>query len=263
MIKHWIITGDTHGRVATRIENIKRNMSEYSPKETAIIILGDAGLNYYLNKTDKKEKKIVNDYGYLIYCVRGNHEARPSAVPEMEYLEDKEVKNFVYYQREFPNIRYFIDGFDYEINGMKTLIIGGAYSVDKHYRLEMGYQWFENEQLDFAERSNITNKLTYYKYDLILAHTCPYSWRPTDLFLNCIDQSTVDNTMELWLEENKEKFNDTIYLFGHYHDDRLVRPKVEMYYYKFDTLDNIVARWASGKQPDYYYPKDPNYFYGR
>lgn len=257
------LVSDTHGRVATRLSNIKRGLGISNPEETAVIILGDSGLNYYLNETDIKEKKTVNDYGYLIYCVRGNHEARPSDIEDMVYYDDKEVKNFVYYQKQFPNIRYLIDGFSYEINGLRTLVIGGAYSVDKYYRLETGNKWFKNEQLDFSERSNISNKLAHYEYDLILAHTCPYSWRPTDLFLSCIEQSKVDSTMELWLEENKDNFQNAIYLFGHYHDNRLVREKAEMYYAGYDTLDNIIARWNSNKQPDYYYPKDPNYFHGR
>jgi hypothetical protein len=39
--------------------------------------------------------------------------------------------------------------------------------------------------------------------------------------LSCVDQSTVDNSMELWLEEMKPCFKDAIYLFGHYHAYRL------------------------------------------
>jgi hypothetical protein len=68
MIKNFIITGDCHGGigVVNRTGNINRNMSEYTPSETAIIILGDSGLNFWLNKTDKKYKKILNGMGYHI-----------------------------------------------------------------------------------------------------------------------------------------------------------------------------------------------------
>ena len=45
MIKHYLITGDTHGRVIERISHIP---SHYEPAETALIILGDAGINFYL-----------------------------------------------------------------------------------------------------------------------------------------------------------------------------------------------------------------------
>ena len=63
MIKHWIITGDTHGWVETRLGNIYRNMPECKPEETAVIILGDAGLNFWLNNSDKKHKRNSAGYG--------------------------------------------------------------------------------------------------------------------------------------------------------------------------------------------------------
>ena len=56
MIKHWLITGDTHSRVEVRLAYIKEAMPEYEPTETAIIILGDVGLNYYKSKHDWKNK---------------------------------------------------------------------------------------------------------------------------------------------------------------------------------------------------------------
>ena len=69
LIKNWIITGDTHGGVGliSRLDNISCNMPECKPEETGVIILGDAGLNFYLNKTDKKYKKMINAQGYHIY----------------------------------------------------------------------------------------------------------------------------------------------------------------------------------------------------
>ena len=72
MIKNWLVTGDTHGQVLERLSHIG-----YPPDETALIILGDMGLNFYLNKTDRKNKRNVNATGFRIYAVRGNHEERP------------------------------------------------------------------------------------------------------------------------------------------------------------------------------------------
>jgi 3-oxoacid CoA-transferase subunit A len=147
------------------------------------------------------------------------------------------------------------------------MVIGGGYSVDKYYRLEVGNNWFPMEQLSPEEREKITTDLRAGDYKLILAHTCPYSWRPTDLFLTCVDQSTVDSSMELWLEEIKDSFKDAIYLFGHYHAERLVRPKAEMYYYNIDTLDHIIQRWdenrEGGVEELMFLNKDPNYYMGR
>ena len=87
---------------------------------------------------------MLNDMGIKIYCVRGNHEERPENISSMEIYWDEIVDNYVYYEHEYPNIKYFMDGKVYYINGWKTLVIGGAYSVDKWYRLSIapkGAKW--------------------------------------------------------------------------------------------------------------------------
>ena len=54
MIETWLISGDKHGNFSTMFNSIEQN---YLPEKTAIIILGDAGINFWLNKTDHKWKK--------------------------------------------------------------------------------------------------------------------------------------------------------------------------------------------------------------
>ena len=135
MIKKWIITGDTHGQVVSRLDNITQNMDNIVSEETAVIILGDAGLNYYLNSTDRRNKRLSSNFGLRVYCVRGNHEARPQNIQSMVLVDDTDVGGKVYIEEEFPLIRYFVDGGEYTIGGKSVLVIGGAYSVDKYYRL--------------------------------------------------------------------------------------------------------------------------------
>ena len=169
------------------------------------MILGDSGINFYLNNTDKKAKKQINSLGLDIYCVRGNHEQRPELIPSVEVVFDTEVEGNVYYEKEFPKIHYFMDGGIYNLGGHKALSIGGSYSVDKYYRLERNIPWFENELLTEDEMNEIEKKIVGQKFDFILTHTCPISWEPTDLFLGCIDQSTVDKSMEIWMDRIKDK----------------------------------------------------------
>lgn len=262
MIKNFLITGDTHGRVIERLSHIE---NKYVPEETALIILGDAGINFYLNKTDAKNKKNINATGYTIYCVRGNHEERPENIPTMKELYDENIDGTVYYEPQYPNIRYLMDGHVYLINKYPTLIIGGAYSVDKWYRLSRFPQgskwtgWFKDEQLTQEEMVDITERFKGKHFDFILTHTCPYSWQPFDLFLQGLDQSTVDNTMERWLDDFRKQVTWNVWCFGHFHDDRAVRPGVEMFYSDIVSIDEIYDVWTSGKELPYYYTKDPNY----
>ena len=266
MIKNWLVTGDTHGKTALRLAGIQESMPEYKPEETAIIILGDVGFQYYKNKKDWKAKHQASAYGYTLYCLRGNHEDRISNSKTAHRIYDDEVKSFIWIEDEFPLIKYFDDDAEeYTIAGKKVLTIPGAYSVDKWYRLQNGWIWFAEEQLTEQEMKFAEKYCEGQHYDLVLSHTCPYDWMPTDLFLNCVDQSTVDKSMELWLNKFRHMFNWNIWLFGHYHADRIERPYVEQFYNEVETLDTICGRWEKYKETgelDWWLPKSPNFYMG-
>ena len=52
----------------------------------------------------------------------------------------------VYYEEKYPNLLFAKDGEIYDFDGKKAVVIGGAYSVDKYYRLRNYMPWFESEQ---------------------------------------------------------------------------------------------------------------------
>ena len=231
------ITGDTH-------RDFKRLTLRTWTEDDAIIILGDAGINYCLNEYDRQCKEYISRiFPGVLYCVYGNHEQRPSKTPGMKMIDDPEVGGPVWIDPDFPRIRFFCEWGIYKIGELRTLVIGGAYSVDKHYRLMRGARWFEDEQLkDFEMRACLKNARDY-EFDLVLTHTCPYSWQPVDLFLRGLDQSTVDNTMEKWLDNVQREVNWKLWLFGHYHADRVELPHVEMFSTEIEALDDIILRW--------------------
>ena len=275
-IKNWIITGDTHGGVATitRIGNINRNMN-CIPEESAVIILGDAGLNFYLNNTDKKYKKLLNSQGYHIYCVRGNHEQRPEQVPGIHPIFDENVNGIVWQECDYSNISYLMDGAEYNIGGHSVLVIGGAYSIDKWYRLaRAGYSpgeaetaspkkcgWFKDELLTNQEMAAIYDKVCGKHYDFVFTHTTALSWEPNDLFLSGIDQTQVDKSMEIWLDTVKDVISWGVWCFGHYHADRVERPHVEQFYTDYENMETIWERWQAYDKTgelDWWLPKSPS-----
>lgn len=260
MIKNWRITGDTHGANSLRISYLLENEPELIPEETALIILGDAGFNYYLNKKDRRNKAETEAKGVYIYCVRGNHEARPGEKLGMKLVSDENVGGPVWIEEEFPHIRYFTDWGFYNIDGLRALVIGGAYSVDKYYRIANNLQWFENEQLAYYDREACLRNTEGKHFDLVLSHTCPLSLQPTDLFLNFIDQFTVDNSMEVWMEELAHNMNWKLWLFAHYHTDRIEWSHVEQFYMETESLNDIVARWTKYDETgelDWWLPLSP------
>lgn len=250
-IKHWFFTSDTHGSL-NDFYNIQRKIISqgYDPTECGVIVLGDVGFNYFLDHRDiSLKKKFIKDCGYTIYCLKGNHEARPQKIEGMKKIYDTEVCGYIYYEEEFPAIKYFCDaeGATYNINGYKILTIGGAYSVDKYYRLEKGWNWFENEQLTTVEREFITKKCSGKKFDFVLTHTCPLSWQPTDLFISLPASYPIDSSMEEWLEQLKDKIDYKVWLFGHYHDDRTINEKSEMLFTDLIPMEYFIDKYIKGE----------------
>lgn len=239
-------------------------MPEYDPSETAVIILGDVGFNYYKNKKDWKLKHHAAQFGYTLYCLRGNHEDRAENMEKIIYEHDSNVNGTIIYEEEFPNIKYFIDHvMEYEIMGKKVLCIPGAYSVDKWYRLQNDFIWFADEQLTEYEKQWAEQEFAGGKYDFIFSHTAPIDWEPNDLFLRGIDQSKVDKTMEVWLNKFKEMINWGTWLFAHYHADRLERPHVEIFYQEVESLDTIISRWEKydkTSEVDWWLPRSPKFY---
>ena len=212
------ITGDIHGAPA-RIRQLARFCADnQTTGEDVVILLGDVGANTYCDFRDLPVKTQLSRLPATFVCVRGNHEARPADVPA--YREKLMFGGTVYQEPDFPNLLFLQDGGEYEILGKRVLAIGGAYSVDKDYRLMRGWQWFPNEQLSAEEQREILEKVRGRAFDLVLTHTCPFSWQPTELFLPTIDQSRVDKSMEIFLGEVESSITYGKWYFGHFHGNK-------------------------------------------
>ena len=261
MITRFFLTGDAH-QDFSRFKNYDKEIQE--DENTAVIILGDAALNWTLDEHDAQVKNsLTQHYKFRIYCVKGNHDAPIRDVPGMHLIYDEDVGGEVYIQDKWPTIRYFKDFGLYFINGLEVAVIGGAYSVDKWYRLQRNAIWYEDEQLTDEEMIACTAEFTGYEVDLVLSHTCPINWEPSDLFLGGIDQSSVDKSMELFLGELSKCFSWKVWCFGHYHADRLERPGVEQYFKDTEDLSILWNRWvkyANGEELDWWLIKSPMFY---
>lgn len=225
----FFLTGDTHGQFK-RIEDFCKRYE--TSQEDILCILGDAGINYYIDTRDWHLKKHLKTLPITLLCIHGNHEERPYKFVTYKIKEWNGGR--VYYEEEFPNLLFAIDGEIYTINGKKCLVIGGAYSVDKDYRISKGWSWFKDEQpskevMKYVEKQIQKNP----RVNLILTHTAPIEHEPRHMFLPFIDQSKVDKTTEMFLQRvaNFETFDD--WFFGHYHgvwDDGKYHMLYENYY---------------------------------
>lgn len=229
------VRGDTHGN----FDFIEYFCEEYdTTTDDVLVILGDAGILYYGEKSTREKYLHMHlaKQPITLFCVRGNHESRPEDRDyPVEYCDL--VGGYAYHDPHAPNIWYAVDGGIYNCQGHSFLTIGGAYSVDKDYRLAMGWYWNPREQLDEAERKEIMSEIKDTNVEWIFTHTCPTYWEPVDLFLGGIDQSTVDTTMEHWLEDVAENVSCEKWFFGHFHANRnVLTGKVYMLFDKIKQL---------------------------
>ena len=217
MFDRIFITGDTHG-VFERIYFLCENFDVTN--KDLLIVAGDFGINYYLNKKEQKNKYKLNELPINLLIVRGNHEKRPEKIDT--YKSKEWNKGIVYYEEEYPTLLFAKDGEVFELNDKKVFCCGGAYSVDKFYRLENHLSWFEDEQLTSDEMDTIFNSIKDKKFDYVVTHTCPLRYIPTEMFLPMVDQSKVDNTMEKWLDKVFDNIEFKKWYCGHYHTNKSI-----------------------------------------
>lgn len=228
------ITGDKHGRLKPVKQFAKR---EGLSGEDTIVILGDAGFNYYNSGRDVWTKKTVVGIAPAVLCIHGNHEMRPQSLPKL-YHEAQWHGGAVFVEDEFPNILFAKDGEVYDLDGARAIAIGGAYSVDKWYRLENGLKWFANEQPDDKIKARVEAKLDEldWKVDIVLSHTCPFGYEPTEAFLPGVDQSLVDTSTEVWLDQIEHRLEYKRWYCGHWHIEKSIG-RMRFMFNEFEQLE--------------------------
>ena len=213
------LTGDTHGNF-TRIDNLCRKM--HTTKDDIMVIMGDAGINFRGSLYDVHVKKALQKLPITLFCIHGNHEMRPSAIDT--YKEITWNGGIVYREDKYPDLIFAKDGEIYNLEGTSVIVLGGAYSVDKFYRLERGIPWWADEQPSDEIKAYAEKRLeeTGWCVDAVFSHTVPLKYMPTEHFLKSIDQSKVDKSTEEWLDKIEEKLTYRRWYAGHYHCEKSI-----------------------------------------
>ena len=219
------LTGDTH----RDFDRIFSFCEEYCTTEDDIlVILGDAGINYFCDYRDRELKRELAKLPITLLCIHGNHEERPF---ELGYDEMEWHGGLVYYEESFPNLLFAKDGEVYDFDGKKVIAIGGAYSVDKWYRLSHGMAWFETEQPSGEIKEYVESQLKKHNWqiDYVFSHAVPIEYEPVWAFIPGLDQSTVDKSTEEWLQKIAENLEFEGWYAGHYHVESQEGPVRIMY----------------------------------
>lgn len=227
------ITGDTHGQFE-RIEAFCERFG--TSHEDILIILGDAGINFGGWNRDCVKKRFLESLPVTLFCIHGNHEQRPQAIES--YQEKLWHGGVVYYEEEYPDLLFAKDGEVFDLDGKQTIVMGGAYSIDKMIRLIYGYGWWPDEQPSEEIKQDVERKLNELSWnvDVVLSHTVPLKYEPTEVFLEGLDQSKVDRTTEEWLDKIEDRLNYQKWYCGHYHTEKKV-DKIEI---MFENIEKFL-----------------------
>lgn len=225
-------TGDTHGR----FERVEAFCERFQTKrDDVLIILGDAGINFSGGMRDRLKKGFLEELPITLFCIHGNHEQRPGTIDT--YKEMVWHGGVMYYEEEYPHLLFAKDGEVFDFDGKKTIVIGGAYSVDKEVRLMYGDGWWPDEQPSAEIRAEVERQLDKlgWKVDVVLSHTTPLKYEPIEVFLKGIDQSKVDKTTEIWLDGIEDRLDYGKWYSGHYHTEKKI-DKLELMFENFDVF---------------------------
>lgn len=212
--------GDIHGEFRTLIFEINK----FEITDALIIILGDIGMgfhkkNYYIQEFNRMQKKLESKNNTLV-LFRGNHD-------DPKYFSDED-----YLGAKYDNIILASDFSTIEQNGIKSLIVGGAISMDRVTRKTNHNSkniYWNDEYIHFNDED--WNSIKDEKdISILLTHASPKKSWPTEkpgldywsnLDFNIDDDE--DESRDILLELKDDLINNgnniTHWYHGHYHEN--------------------------------------------
>jgi predicted phosphodiesterase len=159
-----ILVGDIHGEFGRLRYDLTRMY-----ENAYIIQVGDFGMGFYKPGYYETELRVLQQAleqkNCKLFAIRGNHDNPESF---------KETTN----PFGFDRITLLKDYSELNLLDKNILLVGGAVSIDRKWRIEKMKQlrengrdsvlWWEDEGFDTSLISNITNK-----YDIVVTHTRP------------------------------------------------------------------------------------------
>lgn len=211
-----LMAGDTHGNLGHAQYLVRTAKKEGCDR---VFVLGDFGAWEHMQDGVKFFNTLstyCNVNNIRMYFLDGNHD-KTSLLLE-KYSDDRDDEGFMNVR---PYIRYAWRGHRWTWDEVKFIALGGAYSVDKDWRLEEerrhpkyggpGSLWFPEEEMSDADMDTILENGE--PVDVILAHDKPRGsnpgWNRKD-FPECLPNQDR-------LQRAVEALDPQFFLHGHLH----------------------------------------------
>jgi hypothetical protein len=232
-----LLSGDFHGNAAGELSILTRKhlRSKYGDEKYKTInyhiILGDGGFLWPGNaRVDAHNYRVLGQRPFPVLSLIGNHEPMLGMdLPEA----DIGIGETVYLVNKRPLVAYLKRGRVYRIDGFKLLVMGGALSIDKQYRVP-GASWWKEEYWSAREQSDLFALLALDSdFDYVLAHTGPDSVN-FRLFGSFFPGSPK-------FDDEVAKLNDAVdarincggWFCGHWHQDWIYRDEEKRRAYRY------------------------------
>lgn len=238
------VTGDTHGE-KDRFYYDGFAFNRLLDKGDYLFVCGDFG--YVFTGSSQEEKyldKLCKEKPFTICWVDGNHEnfSKLYSYPEEIWCGGK-VHVIRRDEDGNPKIIHLMRGQVFDIAGTRIFTFGGAYSIDKIFRVE-GKSWWKEEMPSEEEKAEGAANLERYDktVDIILTHTAPKETLERFRYFN-LEEAGLNN----YLEYVRETTKYSKWYFGHLHDDEeLWRNQYAVY---FDVRDLHTGELISDFKP--------------
>lgn len=212
------LIADLHGEIEKLIDLIDTVESKNGDE---IVVLGDAGVNYYLDERDRKLKKRIQEAISFyegkrinVLFVRGNHDFRPEKIST--YKSTIKYSGECYYEEEFPNLLFLKDGETYEINKTPFLVLGGGFSSDFFNRLLNGYGIWTDQEINKDEYELAIRNMESLSNFNVLSHMLPLNIVER-IGINIEYVSETEKMFDQIMIENGSRISS--WYAGHYHKD--------------------------------------------
>ena len=215
------LTGDIHGN-PERFGDAYLAEHYHLPPLTAedtVIICGDFGLPWseYTPPSEEYWLDWLEKRPAMFLFIDGNHEnfSMLNGYPVKEWQGGK-----VHELR--PNLLHLMRGEIFNIQGLRFLAFGGAYSIDRRYRV-LNISWWKEEIPSEDEWNRLEHNLTAVdrKVDIVLTHTAPMRFLQPKTKEIGISWCNFQDEVAKRLSEIEPTIQYKIWYFGHFHLDWL------------------------------------------
>lgn len=160
-----MILGDTHGNVLW-LERAVISACQEADVEL-ILQVGDWGFMWPGDDTWVETGEMLREAGIPMWFIDGNHDDHPRLRKSCRG-QDREERGS--WEETGEWLSYLPRGYRFELDGCTFLCLGGAYSVDKHHRVE-GLSWWREEEISYMEARRAADGGYA---DVMLVHDLPW-----------------------------------------------------------------------------------------